>query len=367
MREHAVMAGSESARSSIREAILQRARILERSHEELDRAAAVRGDSPEAFSASDAAVQRYREAFEAMYSEAFWAEVRSLAGGEHDAVEPALAFLEADPWCFRSGYVKDELMRLLARHELTMSERERLESVLLRAVDAGDRREFRRSCKLAARIRTPHLRRELRRRIDAEDRGIARRALLMLTSLPRARLTPSEIARAREIVLDGARHPDPSRRAPHGSVKELGRAHRIVFAAPEPSDDEYWPTPSWVRELTRRFWADSWGHQLVALALGDGEGGEAATKVLADAPAFDLNAAEHAALTARLLRAVDQGETTTPVLFLAHTLDTPHLRTQLDQRRHHPDERIARSAWATLNDLLGPDFNPWPQNWRTGP
>ena len=362
----AVMVGPDGARRSSREAILRQARILERTSAEVHRTAAARGDSAEASAAWKHAARRHREGFEAMYPDAFWADVRRLAAGEHDAVEPALVFLETDPWCFRSGYVKDELMRLLARHELTLAERERLESVLLRAVDAGDRREFRRSCRLAARIKTPDLRQELRRRLIVEDRGVARRALLMLTSLPRARLTPSEVDRARQIVLEGAKRTPGKRRVP-SRLGELARAHGIVFPVPERTDDDYWPVPSWVEELTRRFWAETWGHRLVALALGDGEGREPATRVLARAPAFDLDASERSALTERLLLAVDLGEPATPFLFLARMLDTPELRAQLEQRRHHIDERIARSAWGILNDLLGPDFNPWPQKWRTGP
>jgi hypothetical protein len=43
-------------------------------------------------------------------------------------------------------------------------------------------------------------------------------------------------------------------------------------------------------------------------------------------------------------------------------LDTPELRAQLEQRRHDIDERIARSAWGTLNDLLGPPGDS-PPNW----
>jgi hypothetical protein len=86
----------------------------------------------------------------------------------------------------------------------------------------------------------------------------------------------------------------------------------------------------------------------------DDDSREAATRVLASAPAFDLDASERSALTERLLRAVDLGERATPFLFLARMLDTPELRAQLERRRHDIDERIARSAWGTLNDLLGP-------------
>jgi hypothetical protein len=44
-----------------------------------------------------------------------------LAGvraGRPDAIEEATRFLVADPWCFRSGYLKAELMHALANAAL---------------------------------------------------------------------------------------------------------------------------------------------------------------------------------------------------------------------------------------------------------
>jgi len=313
--------------------------VLERAGAEVNRTAAVRGDSAEAHGGWQRAAREFREARAMMYPDAFWADVRRLAAGEHEAVEPALVFLETDPWCFRSGYVKEELMRLLVRHELTAGERERLEGVLLRAVDVGDRREFRRSCRLAAHNKTPRLRQELGRRLLVEDPGVSRRALLMLTTLRRARFTPSEIERAREIVLAGART----------------------------TGSKFWRVPNWVGELTRRFWSEAWGHQLATLAIADSESRHPAITILARSPAFELDASVRSTLTELLLRAVDREEDASEFLSLARMLDTPELRAQLEQRRHDPHEQIARRAWSTLNDILGPDFNPWPQEWRTDP
>jgi hypothetical protein len=349
------MAEANSARRSRNQGILRRADALQRANEEIDRTFAARDDSPEGYAAWQQATRQARDAVAAMYPEAFWADVRRLAAGEHDAVEPALVFLETDPWCFRSGYVKEGLMRLLARHELTPRERERLENALLCAVDAGDRREFKRSCKLAARHKSPRLRQELSCRLLGEDPGVARRALLMLTSLPRARLTASEVDRAREIILKGPR------RAWLTSSKI-----EMVLGGARHTDFEYWRVPSWVTELTRRFWAEAWGHQLVALALADGESREPAIAILSRAPEFELDASARSRLTELLLREVDAGEGKTfgP---LTRILDTLELRAQLEQRRDGPNEEIARRAWLTLHDVLCLDANPWPQKWRADP
>ncbi len=184
------------------EEILRRADVLRRTQSDVHLTFERRDASPEAYAAWKRATERNRSAVNAMYSAEFRVQVRRLAAGGRDAVDPALVFLEADPWCFRSGYVKEELLRLLARHQLSPHEQARLEPVLLRAVDAGDRREFSRSCKLAARNKTPHLREELSGRLFSEDPGIARRALLMLTALRRPRLTSAETDRARAVIAE---------------------------------------------------------------------------------------------------------------------------------------------------------------------
>lgn len=70
--------------------------------------------------------------------------IERLAAGESDALEPALVFLEADPWCFRSGYAKERIAELLSRHHPDLGQQARIERVLLHVVDVGDRPEFRR-------------------------------------------------------------------------------------------------------------------------------------------------------------------------------------------------------------------------------
>jgi hypothetical protein len=310
------------------QSILRRAEMVQRSAEEINRTYPARGHSSEAYAAWQRATRQHREALDAMYPDAFWADIRRLAAGEHDAVDPALTFLEADPWCFRSGYAKELLLKLLARHQLSPRESRRLERVLLRSVDAGDRREFKRACRLAAQNKTARLREELGHRLFSGDLGVARRALLMLTTLRRPRLTAIEVDRARGIVLQGARR--------------TGAAHRWV--------------PAWVGELTCRFWAESWGHELVALALTDGESREPAITLLAHAPRFEPDASARAKLTKLLLLEVDHGDGDR-YWALAWLLRTPELREQLEQRRHGPDEKVARRAQNVLINM-GVEFDP---------
>jgi hypothetical protein len=61
---------------------------------------------------------------DAMYPDPLWVEVKAaLRRGERTACEAALVFLEVDPWCFRSGYEKADLMKGVAHLELSAGER----------------------------------------------------------------------------------------------------------------------------------------------------------------------------------------------------------------------------------------------------
>jgi hypothetical protein len=86
----------------------------------------------------------FNEMFAAMYPASFWDAMRLVGKGEEAGVEYLLRFLEADPWCFRSGYSKADAIRLLKRGPLSPEARERLAAVVLKVVhDPRHRREFR--------------------------------------------------------------------------------------------------------------------------------------------------------------------------------------------------------------------------------
>ena len=66
--------------------------------------------------------------------------------------EAAIVFLEVDPWCTTSGYMKQKLMRYVSRYDLSVADRRRLQLVVIDVLCKGPRREFPVTALLAKRI-----------------------------------------------------------------------------------------------------------------------------------------------------------------------------------------------------------------------
>ena len=118
--------------------------------------------------------------YECSYPGGFEEARDKLRSQNPDAIETAIDFLVIDPVYHRSGYIKEELIRHLKRIELTEKQCARLREVILSVVDSGDRREFRRYCQLAARIKNYNFLQALAERVDLKDSGIRRRAAWVL-------------------------------------------------------------------------------------------------------------------------------------------------------------------------------------------
>jgi hypothetical protein len=93
-----------------------------------------------------------------MYSEDLNDRVAALANGEPEAVEWALAFLEADPWCFHSGYLKVRLLRKVANLDLGAAAAPRLRALIVQlGLTPRSRKEFKAYLRLARRVDSPEL------------------------------------------------------------------------------------------------------------------------------------------------------------------------------------------------------------------
>ncbi len=124
-----------------------------------------------------------REILDQAYPAGFWDNYSQWRRGESQDIDIAISFLESDPWFFRTGYIKADLIHYLRRIELSAQQIERLRAVVLIAIDSRDRREFRSYCKLAKRLYSNDLKKEVERRVSSEDAGIRRRARWVLSAI----------------------------------------------------------------------------------------------------------------------------------------------------------------------------------------
>jgi len=85
---------------------------------------------------------------------------RRIRSGHTQAIEAGVVFLEVDPWCFASGYEKEDLYRLLAHAPLDEAHKARLREVVLRRLAdpcGRSRVTLRRLAHLANAVWTPEL------------------------------------------------------------------------------------------------------------------------------------------------------------------------------------------------------------------
>lgn len=176
----------------------------------------------------DDTARAFHEALSAMYPLENDRLIEALARGEPESVAWALVFLEANPWCFRAGYLRERMLRYLVRmiDHLGADEKRRLRDVTLLAVDdpwrptphdpveagrrmgqrgqafhakfgtqiadiqkrklpVAQRREFKWYCRTAAKLDGGDLNHDLEARARADDAVVARRASLMLGAIAR--------------------------------------------------------------------------------------------------------------------------------------------------------------------------------------
>jgi hypothetical protein len=135
---------------------------------------------------SEACTEAHRLWFTAIdnaYPRGFGEDVQRLRAGDPSGMEAAVSFLEADPWFYRTGYIKSKLIRSIKATLLTPEYVKRLQKVVLVLVDKRDDRVFRAYCRLALKVDSLELREQLTQRLIHEDTNIQRRARWVLEAL----------------------------------------------------------------------------------------------------------------------------------------------------------------------------------------
>jgi hypothetical protein len=128
-----------------------------------------------------AACSGFRDAYDALAFPGGLAEgLERLRTHDPEAVENAIKFLEVDPWFFRSGYIKEEILRRLKSAPLTSVMKLTLERLIMRSLGHGGRREARAHARLAGAIASPALAEAMETRTLDSNPEVRRRARQVL-------------------------------------------------------------------------------------------------------------------------------------------------------------------------------------------
>ena len=122
-------------------------------HDRVHKLAAERNASSEAKQQWQEAAREFHSRYDELAFPGGLAKLLSdLRNKDTNAVEMAIRFLEADLRFFRSGYIKEGVIQLFVKVELSEQQRERLRNVVIAKINAQRTREFRRYCRLAAHL-----------------------------------------------------------------------------------------------------------------------------------------------------------------------------------------------------------------------
>jgi hypothetical protein len=119
-------------------------------------------------------------------------EFELLRGGDVTAIEMAIRFLEANPWYFRSGYYKVDILKLLGKHPLSDEQGARMRKVILERVRDRPVREMRAYARFAPKVSTPEFEAEMTDIAENSNRHAARHAQWVIDCLKSARGTPRQ-------------------------------------------------------------------------------------------------------------------------------------------------------------------------------
>lgn len=134
----------------------------------------------------------FRRSYDALaYPGGLTLGLERLEQREPYAVETAIGFLEVDPWFFRSGYIKEELVRRLKHAELRNLQRLRLATVISRSIRHGTGRVARHLARLAPQVYTPEFVAELTLHLQSKQKEPRRRAEHVLKVLRQCHPAPA--------------------------------------------------------------------------------------------------------------------------------------------------------------------------------
>jgi hypothetical protein len=143
-----------------------------------------RADSSAAGAAWREAAQTFHASYNALaFPGGLAEEFELLRLGDLQAIELAVQYLEANPWYFRSGYHKVDMLKILSKHNLTDDPSARLRKVILDRVLGRPVREMRAYCRIAPQVSNRKFEAELIAITENSNRNAARHATWVLEYL----------------------------------------------------------------------------------------------------------------------------------------------------------------------------------------
>lgn len=131
-----------------------------------------------------AAIDAFHAACARVYPEPLQQVDRGLKHASDIDTAVMLDFLEADPFFYRSGYMKEKILTEFKRRQLDRHEVARLQAIILRVVVTQDhRREFRYYCRAAANVDDRKFRAKLAALEGSRSTKISLRANWVLAAL----------------------------------------------------------------------------------------------------------------------------------------------------------------------------------------
>jgi hypothetical protein len=164
---------------------------LEKLREKVHERSRERGQSPEHVAAWQEAARTFHAAYDSLaFPGGLSREFELLKTGDVTAIEMAIRFLEADPWYFRSGYHKADILKMLRKHPLSEDQCSRMRKVILERVRGRPVREVRSFARFAPKVSTPQFEAQVRDIAENANRQAARHAQWILDCLKSAGKTP---------------------------------------------------------------------------------------------------------------------------------------------------------------------------------
>jgi hypothetical protein len=162
-------------------------------HEAIHTALARRSESLDRRAVWEDACRRFHTEYDSLaFPGGLGRAFSQLEAGDPTVIEMAVRFLEADPYFFRSGYLKEDFIKHLCRNPLSEDQKKRLQRVILDRIRGCDRREFRAYCRLSIVVTEPLFHRQVAEMAGPSNGTVRRHAQWVLEYL---RSTPTKSSR----------------------------------------------------------------------------------------------------------------------------------------------------------------------------